>query len=204
MIAFLISTASGVIGIVYLRDAFVIGSSGNTVTISTNVVPYLWVAAGIDAVSFAILIGSFLFYRKSFVGLAPHASAFSTPATFAIIAMVGAAILIPGAVVEAGYSANLIQCLNQTGNTASSCLAAHPLLGSLALIGVAGLLFFIGLIGVLVGVWRVGVRYQRDLPKAGAVLSIFPYVNWIGMLLNYVGAREILTRLRGGGGPGLR
>ncbi|MFZ0699353.1 MAG: DUF973 family protein [Thermoplasmata archaeon] len=202
MIAFLISTASGAVAIVYLRGALLLNTTHNTVTISSNVIPLLWFSAGVEAISLAILIGSLYYYRQAFVGLRDRASTFSTPATLAVLAIVGAAILIAGALVEVQYTVGVINCLNQPGGTTNSCVGGRAVLASLGLVGVAAIVFFIGLLGGLIGVWRVGVRYQTDLPRIGAVLSIFPYINWIGMLLNYVGAAQIRSRLRGGRGPG--
>ncbi len=38
----------------------------------------------------------------------------------------------------------------------------------------------------------------------GAVLSIFPYVNWVGMLLGYRAADRVVAHLGRTGGPGSR
>lgn len=202
MIAFLISTASAAIALVYLRSVITVRGSNNTIAISQNLIPILWGSAGIEAVSLVILIGAFVYYRKAFTALAPRAPTFSTPATLTVVAIVGAALLIVAAFLEANYTVVLINCLNQPGATASSCVNGRGLLASLGVVALAAIIFLVGMLGTLVGVWRVGVRYQKDLPRIGAVLSIFPYVNWIGMLLNYMGATDIRTRLRGGGGPG--
>ncbi len=202
LLAFLVSTASGAVAIVYLRGAILINATNHAVTISSNVVPLLWFSAGVEAISLAILIGSLYYYRHAFVGLRDRAPTFSTPATLAVLAMAGAALLIVASFVEVQYTVGLIHCLNQPGATAGSCAGGRAVLASLALVGVAAIVFFIGLVGVLIGVWRVGVRYRTDLPRIGSVLSIFPYINWIGMLLNYLGAAQIRSRLRGGGGPG--
>jgi hypothetical protein len=202
MIAFLVSTASGVMAIIYLRGAILINTTTHTVKISSNVIPLLWISAGVEAVSLAILIGSLYHYRQVFVDLRARASTFSTPATLSGLAMAGAALLIIGSFVEVQYTAGLIGCLNQPGATTASCAGGGAAVASLGLVGLAAIVFFIGLIGVLIGVWRIGVRYRTELPRIGSVLSIFPYVNWIGMLLNYLGAAEIRSRLQGAGASG--
>lgn len=202
IIAFLISTAFGAIAVLYLRGAVIVRGPNNTVTISQNLIPLLWTSAGIEAVSLAILIVALLYFRSTFASLSGVVRTFSTPATLAVVAIVGAALLIVAVFVEVNYTTGLINCLNQPGATGSGCTTGGALLGSLGLVALAAVVFVIGLIGVLIGIWRVGVRYQKDLPRIGAVLAIIPYVNWIGMLLNYIGAADIRARLRGGGGPG--
>ena len=51
----------------------------------------------------------------------------------------------------------------------------------------------IGFIGLILGIWRLGTRYETSLLHVGAIVAIFlPFVGW---LLIWIGARDA-RRLR--------
>ncbi len=152
MIAFLISTATSVIGVVYLRRLLTITGSGHTVTVDPSLIPYVWAVTGIEAVSLAVLIVSFVYFRRAFAGWEPRASTFSTPRAGSFLGIVGAAILIPACLLTANYASGFLHCLGQAGTTAASCFAANQIYAPFGLALVAGFLLFVGLIGTLVGV----------------------------------------------------
>ena len=76
------------------------------------------------------------------------------------------------------------------------------------MIGAAGisllgaLLALIGLIGIWLGLWRLGTRYDTVLFKVGMVLSIFPYINLVGYILIIIAAWGVRKRAMARSAPG--
>ena len=91
-----------------------------------------------------------------------------------------------------------VTCLNNasTNNTtaAASCITG-TLAGLILIVGIAAILALVGYIGLLIGLWRLGTRYDSGLFKAGAILAIFPLLNLVGAILILVAAHTARERL---------
>jgi hypothetical protein len=79
--------------------------------------------------------------------------------------------------------------------SAISSLAVYFLL--LALAGILGLIGVIG--GEILGLWRVGSRYDETLLKLGGIFTIIPLLNIVAPFLILIGAYQVTGRL---GRPG--
>jgi len=65
-----------------------------------------------------------------------------------------------------------------------------------ALLGLGGILTLVGLIGgQILGLWRVGTRYNETTIKVGAIFTIIPLLNIVGPILVLIGALEAKGRL---------
>jgi hypothetical protein len=53
----------------------------------------------------------------------------------------------------------------------------------------------IGVILLGIGLYKVGSIYQDTLTKVGGIISIFPFLGFIGVILVYVGTGHILQKL---------
>jgi len=61
---------------------------------------------------------------------------------------------------------------------------------------IAGILALIGIIGgQILGLWRVGTRYDQTLIKLGAIFTIIPLLNIVAPILVLIGAYEAKGRL---------
>jgi hypothetical protein len=69
----------------------------------------------------------------------------------------------------------------------------------LVLLFVVAIVLLIGAIGLLIGIWRLGTRYQEGLLKVAAILLILPVLNIVGFVLILVASRSLRNRI--GSGP---
>ncbi|HYK92528.1 MAG TPA: DUF973 family protein [Thermoplasmata archaeon] len=138
---------------------------------------------------------AFYFAREGFVHLRSHDSRFSTPATLAILAMVGLLVLTLALLVVLSSVSALLACAGTTTPPRPSCVNLGALLGGALLVLVGAILALIGFIGTAIGIWRLGSRYDDSLLRAGAVLWFFPIINLIGVILILVGLRNARNRL---------
>lgn len=124
---------------------------------------------------------------------------FSTPSIMMIILIVGSLIAGFGVVpFFYGIPAILTQVPTTPGSVpSSSFMSALAGVVVYALVaGIGGLLALIGLIGgVILGLWRVGSRYDEPLFKIGAIFIIIPLLDVVAPILILVAARQARGRL---------
>ena len=147
------------------------------------VITVIAVSATVEAV------GLYL-YRSAFVTLAPVDRRFSTPGALALVAIVGLVLAVLGVCLLLIALYHAVQCAGSGNPVTQACLFTGTFWASLALLAVGGIVAVVGLIGVLLGIWRLGTRYRQSLFKVGAVLLIFPYLNLVGAILIWAGARS--------------
>jgi len=170
-------------------------TTGTSTTISTDV-SALYLLVAIAAVGLVLSIVEILLYRGAFRTLAPVDSRFTTPATFLLVLLVALVILVltTGALFAEFLSA--IQCAGAGNPITTSCFDAGNALSLVALLLIAALVAIISYIGgVMLGLWRLGTRYDETTLHVGAILIIIPILNIIGLILILVGARSALGRL---------
>ena len=179
-------------------QAFSTTTSGTGANTTVHLHVDLIFVDGLIAVGGVLTLLELGFYRSGFRTLAEEDPRFRTPATLTIVAMIGYAMLLLGAAVLIN---DLVQAVNScsggasNGTLTSGCLFTGSFWGSLALIGVGAIVALVGFIGLLIGIWRLGDRFDDSLFKVGAVLSIFPFLQIIGAILILVGAHSGLARL---------
>lgn len=166
--------------------------SGSTVSIDLS---GLYLLLGLALLGIVLSFIELWLYRTGFRGLSGFDATFSTPATMVVLAMVGLALIV---VAGAGlfvvfYQATL--CAGGTSHITSACINAGATFGCLALIGVGGLVALVGFIGLILGIWRLGTHFGDGLFKAGAILTIIPFLNFVGLVLIIVAARSARARI---------
>lgn len=167
---------------------------------SASLTSLFYVIGAITAVGFFIGAASWWLGHRAFVDLKPADSNFNTPAALTLVGLVGLVLLGLGYLVFLGELGSLVQCvgtgsgnLTPTPNCFTGQLGA--LLGALALLGIGLILALIGVIGYILGLWRVGTRYQETLIQVGAILTIFPVLNFIGYILLLVGISNAQAKI---------
>jgi len=153
------------------------------------------------AVGIALVVAELLLYRRAFVALRNLDERFSTPATLTLLALVGIGILFLALLGILSALSQAITCSGQGNPISSSCLDTGTLLGLLAVLGVAGIVAFVGFIGLLIGIWRLGTRYDETMFKVGAILLIFPVLNLVALILILLAARSARGHLHGTSSP---
>jgi zinc/manganese transport system permease protein len=125
---------------------------------------------------------SYLLYFSGFRRMATSSREFTSPAFLTLVGLLGIALTAAGlGLFLTGVA------LNASGYALApvATLFGVPLL----LLGIA--LAVIGLIGQAVGSWRVGLRYQENALRTGAVLMVIPLA---GNALSFLGYRRALAR----------
>ncbi len=124
---------------------------------------------------------------------------FSLPSSMMLVLILG--MLVAGsAVVPLFYNLPdiIAQAPYSSGSTPSAAFVSA--IGSIIVYGlvagVGGLMALIGVIGgVLLGVWRLGSRYNETLFKVGAILVIIPLLNILAPVLILLAASQVRGRL---------
>jgi hypothetical protein len=168
--------------------------TGTTVSLPLGAL-YFVAALAVGGLAFGLI--ELWFYRRSFVALRPIDNRFSTPASLVLAAMIGIILAVLGAIGIFVLLYQAVVCA--AGNPlTSSCINVTGILGLAGLLVVALIVALVGYIGLLIGIWRLGTRYQEGLFKAGAILLIFPVLNLVGLILILVAARSARSKVASG------
>lgn len=162
-----------------------IPTAGGSVTLNATAV---YAAFGTAVVGMLLGFVGLLLMRMGFVALRKVDSRFESTPTFALVAMIGFLLLAGGVGLFIGWLVPFVSCVNGASTVPAGCVNVGTLLGAVALLGIGGLLLLIGGIGTLIGVWRLGDRYNDGLFKAGAILLIFLGV--VGSILILIAASK--------------
>jgi hypothetical protein len=125
--------------------------------------------------------------------------AFSVPSTLILVMIAGVLVAAAGVFPLFNSISDVIaKAPMVAGVTPSSDFIAA--IGSLILdflvVGIGGLLVLVGLIGgQILGLWRVGSRYDQIVIKLGAIFAVVPYLNVAAPVLVLVGAYQAKERL---------
>ncbi len=186
-LAAILGLVGSVIGLVELFATSIVSyasvttvGSGTTLSLNLN---GLYLTFGLAGVGLLFSGLELWLYRQAFRTLAPHDARFSSPATLVLVALVALTILflLALAILSVVYQAGV--CAGAGNPIPSSCINLGGLLGLVVLILAVGIFVLVGYIGLLIGIWRLGTRYQEGLFKTGAVQLIFPLLNVIGNVL---------------------
>lgn len=185
--------------VVSIFDVTTVGS-GSSVSLSPSA---LLLVGTLLTVGVALTMAELWFYRRAFLALAGGDPRFRTPSRLVLLALISIAIVV---VAAFGFFAIVYQAVvcSGAGNPISTvCVNVGALLAFLVVLLCCVVGLVVGYIGLLVGIWRLGTRYGEDMFKVGAVLLIFPVLNFVGAILILVAARSAAARLPSRGGvPG--
>jgi len=125
-------------------------------------------------------------------------SKFSLPWKFMIVLVIGAVLLAGGLIPVFTDIPNIIaQAPTGPGAPSAAFFSAISTLifaASIAVIG--GIMGLVGTIGgQILGLWRVGSRYDSTIIKIGAIFVIIPLLNFVAPILILVGAYQARERL---------
>lgn len=169
-----------------LSQVAITGAGSTGVTLSVFIL-----VMGLLAASFVIQLVALFFGRSAFRSLASIDSNFHSPLSLSFALYIGFALFMVGLGLVLG---SLIGPLPK-GTVLSGNLVALALGGLLLFGGAIALL--IGLVGLLLGIWRFGSRYDEGLFKAAAILYIIPVVDIVAPILIYLAANSVEKKLAG-------
>jgi len=149
-------------------------------------------------ISAVISLVGMLLLTLGFRGLSRVDARFSLPSMFMIVMIIGFILAVVGVIPLVNDIPNLIAQAPTTPGAPSSAFTTllSTLIFSIALIGLGGLLSLIGLIGgIILGLWRVGSKYDETVVKIGAIFIIIPLLDIIAPILILVGVSGVRGRL---------
>ena len=162
----------------------------------------VWTIALIEDLIALIILGailifvSMILYTISFSSMKRAAPGFGAPFGLAIVGLIGALLIVTGIGVALLSVLSAVSCAaSNAGGHVGGCLSVSALLGGVAAVGLGALLAFIGWIGILIGVYRIGSRYNSTITKVGAILYIIPFVSVVGPILVFVGLQGIVQNM---------
>jgi uncharacterized membrane protein len=167
-------------------------SSGSSFTLDLT---ELYVLAAALGVGLALGFLELWFYRQAFRTLEQTDRTFSTPATLTLVAIVALLIIVLAVLALVGVLYQAYVCAGPGGTITSACVDAGTLLGLVVLVGIAAIVLLVGYIGLLIGIWRLGTRYNEGMFKVGAVLLILPLLSVVGLILVLIAAQSARERL---------
>ena len=163
-------------------------SPGSPPTIPPGFASVMQLIVALGAIGIGFSIVAFYVLRSGLSILSRTDDDFSTPSKLLLVALVSAPLLLLLLVYILEISIGVLQQLqtspSSTPNIDLSGLGAASIFLILTALGV--LVGYIG--GVILGIWRLGSRYDDTLLKVSAILSIIPYLNAIAPVLTLVGA----------------
>lgn len=140
---------------------------------------------------------SIVFYRSSFDELKNvDQRSFKTPYGLVKYFYVGLALMIAALVmifIVIGFSSVSV---NSAGAALSTLTGFFIIF--VIIIVIAGIMLLIGIIGLIIGLWHIGTRYDDSLLKIGAILYIIPYADIVAPVLIFIGAHGVKDRLESG------
>jgi hypothetical protein len=125
--------------------------------------------------------------------------AFSVPSTLILVMIIGVLVAAAGVFpLFNSISGVIAKAPVTTGATPSSdfLAAIESLILDFLILGIGGLLVLVGFVGgQILGLWRVGSRYDQVIIKLGAIFVVVPYLNVAAPVLVLVGAYQAEERL---------
>ncbi len=162
----------------------------------------VYALTGILLVSAVITIAGVYLLWRGYSRLRPYDPGLSTPSKLLPLLIVGLVLIVLGVAVLLAAVASLVSCAGTTTPPPAACVDVGSILGGLLLLLLGGILALIGVIGgVVLGLWRIGQRYDESMIKAGAILYLFPFLNILAFVLLLWSLSQVRGRLLGTRGP---
>jgi hypothetical protein len=172
-------------------------------TTGTSVVYPGWITVNTIYIMLGMILGGaaisiicYIFFFLGFRKVKQVAPEFGSVVILMIIGLIGFIMIVGGFGLIIGTLVNAI-----ANASSSTTVSLGALLAGVALIGFGGLLSFIGAIGMCLGNWRAGKRYDESMTKIGGILVILPFVSIIGYVLCLVGYSAAGKKLAQGWQP---
>jgi hypothetical protein len=175
-------------------------STRPTFSFPSNFITFVAIAAFIGLI---VELITFLQLRMGFKTLStvdrPH---FHTPSLLTLLLLIALPIVIVGVVIEFAGLVPYINTVIQQANQTSTSPPRFPVSGlgeflaGAALGFIGGIIAIIGFIGgVMLGVWRLGNRYDETLFKVAAILLIIPLLDIVSPILILIGTSQASKKI---------
>ena len=171
------------------------GTASFTIAILEEILAVITVGALLLFLSFIVYVVSFNILRKSGPG-------FGAPMGLGVVGILGVLLIFIGILLILVAVVQAVSCASASTD-ASSCVSLSTVAGGYYSVLGGGFLAFLGWIGLLIGIYRIGKRFDSTITKVGAILYIIPLVNVIAPILVLVGVHGVVRRLEAGAMHGM-
>ncbi len=129
---------------------------------------------------------------------------FGTPSKLLILAVIAIPLISLGVYLEFSTPGLLSSVTNQNSVNATQIVTTHPTIIAAAFLDlIGGILAFIGFIGgVMLGLWRIGSRYNETIIKVGTILLVIPLIDTLSPILFLIGIRNAARKVEASKPPG--
>jgi hypothetical protein len=170
--------------------------------------------AVVAGIGIAVVVFALFQLRSAFKTLATvDRERFGVPSTLTLLLMIAEPLVLVGVAVSFGGLGSIIGSVHpgQQASANSSAIASSLISsGGLGLFitgtvleGIAGLVAFIGLVGgPVLGLWRLGCRYDEGTIKAAAILYIIPLIQIVSPILLWIGVGSAMRKVSSAGPQG--
>jgi Protein of unknown function (DUF973) len=140
----------------------------------------------------ALQLVAFGLYTSAFGRLRWVDARFGAPRALSVVGLVGFGMLFAGL---GGLLALLLAEVScAVGGSATSCVTSGEVWAVIGLTVLGSILCFVGWIGILIGLFQLGRRYESGLLKAAGILIIVPVANVVAPVLALVGLHAVPKR----------
>jgi hypothetical protein len=154
----------------------------------------VYVALGLIAAGAAVGVAAYLVYFLGFRKVRRVEPGLGPPTVLVLLGIMGFALAF-------GREGLLYGGVASAYGAPSGPAAQLAALGGLMLLGIGLFLAFLGSVGLAMGNWRTGHRYQEETIKVGGFVAFLPIVSMIGFALCSVGYTRARRKLAGGWEP---
>ena len=137
-------------------------------------------------VELAIVVYSIFIIRSVFRILSQTDIRFHTPASLVTVLIIGLVIIFPAIII-----------IIAAGSTVSTIALSTGLLLAIGFMTIIALiLLLLGIIGLLIGLWRIGTKYNDSMYKIAALFYLIPFLGIVSSILIYATSSSALKHER--------
>jgi uncharacterized membrane protein len=150
-------------------------------------------------VGFLVALIALVLYVLSFSAFRKVQDNFGGPRALVVVGLVGTLLVFLGLAEVLQQFLATASCLGT--NSPTSCVSLSTFYGAVLAIFFGFILAIVGWIGLVIGLYRIGKRYDSTITKVGAILTIIPVLTLIAPILILAGVSSSLHELRARAGP---
>jgi hypothetical protein len=192
LISFLLVLISPIVillvtGIEIHYGAFHFGSGKFSISVFEQLIEVIGIGFLVALVALALYVVSFGAFRKVQAN-------FGAPRALVVVGVIGTFLVFVGLVEVLEQFLMVSSCVGASSPT--TCVSLSSFYGAVLAIFFGFILAVVGWIGLVIGLYRIGNRYNSTITKVGAILTILPVVSLIAPILVIVGVTSSIHEVQ--------
>lgn len=187
------------VGVVLLLPVFL--SNGSVNPAQGAVSSSGWATASVVSAALALIaagatagVAAFVVFFFGFRKVRVVEPVLATPTVLVLLGLIGFALALVG---EGLLYGGVVSAFGPASGPAAELAA----IGGLALLAIGIFLAFLGSIGLALGNWRAGDRYEEETLRVGGLLAFLPVVSVVGFILCSIGYTKADRKIESGWQP---